>query len=45
MMIKKRVKYVFGPSSFSEIWNWSLFETFDQFSHSYLEMYEFSPFN
>jgi len=39
------VKYVFGPLSFSEIWNWSLYETFDQFSPSSLEMYGFSPFN
>jgi len=33
------------PQVFSEIWNWSLFETFDQFSHSSLEMYGFSLFN
>jgi len=42
---KCMVKYVFGPSSLSEIWNWSIFETFDQFSHSSLEMYGFNPFN
>ena len=42
---KTRVKYVFGPSSFSEIWNSSLIKTFDQFSPSSFKMREFSPFN
>ena len=45
MYITFRVKYVFSSSSFSEFWNWSLFKTFDQFSHSSLEIYVFSPFN
>ena len=40
-----RVKYVFGPSSLSEIWVQSLIKTFDQFSPSSFKMYEFSPFN
>jgi len=39
------VSHVFGLSSFTKIWNWSHFGTFDQFSHSFLGMYEFSPFN
>jgi len=40
-----KVKYVFGPSSYSEIWNQSIFKTFDQFSHSSLKMREFSYLN
>ena len=44
-IIMKRVKYVFGPSSFREIWNQSLIKTFDQFSPSSFKMREFSPFN
>jgi len=38
------VKYVFAPSSFSEFWNYSLFETLYQFSPSSLEMRGFSHF-
>jgi len=44
-VFKIRVKYVFGPSSFSEIWNQSLIKIFDQFSLLSLKMREFSPFN
>jgi len=43
--LKQRVKYVFYPSSCNEIWNWSIFKIFDQFSPSFLEMYGFSHFN
>jgi len=43
--LKYRIKYVFDLLSFSKIWNWSLFKIFDHFSHSSLEMYEFSPFS
>jgi len=39
------LKYVFGPSSFSKIWNYSLFETLYQFSPSSLKVREFSAFN
>ena len=39
------VKYVFSFSSFSEIWNYSLIKSFDQFSPLSFKMYEFSHFN
>jgi len=40
-----RVKYVFGLSSFSEFWNYSLIKILYQFSPSSFKMREFSHFN